>query len=111
MAFSKAALALVALAASAKAQTSFLPEPRPKWVMAFSPMLDGNGLVWAPDDTLVYATAADGTIGAFNPENGEIYNTFQPTGDGTVPFSCNGEIDFSSDGNSLIYAVTEGDTW
>jgi hypothetical protein len=36
---------------------------------------------------------------------------FQPSGDGTVPFSCNGEVDFNSAGDTVIYAVTEGDIW
>jgi hypothetical protein len=112
MAFTKAALALVALVGSAKAQTTFLADPVPLWTTTFSPMADNNGLVWAPDDSLLYATAANGTLGAINPDTGELYNSFQPSGNGTVPFTCNGEVSFSTtdDGSTVIYAVTEGDS-
>jgi hypothetical protein len=72
-------------------------------------MLDNNGLVWAPDDLRLYATSVDGTVAALDPDNGTIAWTFQPTGDGTIPFSCNGEASFAADGSSVIYAVTEGD--
>jgi hypothetical protein len=74
-------------------------------------MLDNTGLVWAPDDSAVYATSSDGAVALFSPDDGTVLGEFQPSGDGTVPFSCNGEVDFNSAGDTVIYAVTEGDIW
>jgi hypothetical protein len=37
--------------------------------------------------------------------------TLQSTGDFTAPFSCNGEVDFNSAGDTIIYAVSGGDSW
>ena len=108
------ALLLVAVAlvgGPAKAQTVLYDAPVNKWVTTFLPMLDNNGLVWAPDNLRLYATSIDGTVAALDPDNGTIAWTFQPTGDGTIPFSCNGEVSFAADGSSIIYAVTEGDSW
>jgi len=93
------------------ASTVYRDSPVPIWTLAFLPMADNNGLVWALDNSLLYATSSDGTVGAFNPDTGELYNSFQPTGDGTVPFSNNSEVDFLSDGSTFIYAVMEGDNW
>jgi len=109
--FMTAALALAALVGPAYAQTVLYDTPANKWVQTFLPMGDNNGLVWAPDDLLLYATSIDGTVAAINPDDGTIVWTFQPTGDGTVPFSCNGEVSFATDASSIIYAVTEGDFW
>ena len=111
MTLTKSALAFTVLVGSAKAQTSFYDNPVPLWQTAFLPMGDNNGLVWAPDDSLLYATAQDGTVAALNPDNGETYWSWLPAGDGTVPFSCNGEVSFSSDGSSVVVAITEGDSW
>jgi hypothetical protein len=108
MAFSKAAVLALAAIGSVKAQFA---EPVPKWTATFLPMLDNNGLVWAPDDSSVYATSSDGTVGLFNPDDGTSLGTFQPPGDGTVPFTCNGEVSFNSVGDTIIYAVSEGDSW
>lgn len=111
MAYPKATLALVALIGSSKAQTEFFDAPQPTWTTTFLPMADNNGIVWAPDDSLIYATSSDGTLGLFNPDDGTLYNQFQPSGDGTTPFFCTGEVSFNSAGDTVIYAVTEGDTW
>lgn len=108
MAYFKAAALALATLGSARAQFA---EPVPKWTATFLPMLDNNGLVWAPDDSAVYATSSDGTVGLFSPDDGTSFGTFQPTGDGTVPFTSNGEVDFNSAGDTIIYAVTQGDTW
>mmetsp|Transcript_13067 Transcript_13067/g.23681 ORF Transcript_13067/g.23681 Transcript_13067/m.23681 type:complete len:511 (-) Transcript_13067:207-1739(-) len=104
--FKAAALALVTLG-SARAQ---FDNPVPKWTATFRPMLDNTGLVWAPDDSAVYATSSDGAVALFSPDDGTLLGEFQPSGDGTVPFSCNGEVDFNSAGDTVIYAVTEGDS-
>jgi len=104
--FKAAALALVTLG-SARAQ---FDNPVPKWTATFRPMLDNTGLVWAPDDSAVYATSSDGAVALFSPDDGTVLGEFQPSGDGTVPFSCNGEVDFNSAGDTVIYAVTEGDS-
>jgi outer membrane protein assembly factor BamB len=115
MGFANLASALLLLVAiswvggPAEAQTVLYDAPVNKWVTTFLPMLDNNGLVWAPDDLRLYATSIDGTVAALDPDNGTIAWTFQPTGDGTIPFSCNGEASFAADGSSVIYAVTEGD--
>lgn len=117
MGFANLASALLLLVAiswvggPAEAQTVLYDAPINKWVTTFLPMLDNNGLVWAPDDLRLYATSVDGTVAALDPDNGTIAWTFQPTGDGTIPFSCNGEASFAADGSSVIYAVTEGDVW
>lgn len=94
-----------------KGQTVLYDAPVAQWVQTFLPMTENNGLVWAPDDLLLYATSMDGTVGAMSPDDGSIAWTFQPTGDGTVPFLCNGEVSFAVDMSSVIYAVTEGDIW
>lgn len=114
MGFVNRALALAAVVGApivTNAQTILYDAPVNLWVQTFLPMGDNNGLVWAPDDLLLYATSLDGVIGAFNPDDGSLAWSFQPTGDGTVPFTCNGEVSFSVDETSVIYAVTEGDNW
>lgn len=115
MGFVKTALVLVAAVVGgggpANAQTVLYDAPVNLWVTTFLPMLDGNGLVWAPDDLLVYAASVDGHVAAIHPDDGNITWMFQPTGDGTVPFSCTGEVSFAADATSFVYAVTEGEIW
>lgn len=107
MAFTKAALAVVLLAGSAAGQTNFYPQPELAWDATFAAMTDNNGLVVSPDDSIVYATSATGSLIALKRDDGTELWTF-PAPDGA---SSNGEISFSSDASSLYFAVSVAETW
>lgn len=68
----RTSLAVAAVAGIASAQTVLYDAPVSQWVQTFLPMTDNNGLVWAPDDLLLYATSMDGTVAALNPDTGEL---------------------------------------
>jgi outer membrane protein assembly factor BamB len=110
------ALAVAALAGSVAGQSSFFTAPEPKWTASFSPMGQGNGVVVAPDNTALYATSTDGSVGAISPEDGSILWTYKPSSDGSFPLNGNGEVSVAVDGSYLVYGVTEnlnrdGESW
>lgn len=109
------ALALAALASSCHGQTSFLAAPEVSWTTDFEPMGQGNGIVLAPDSSLLFATASDGTIGALQPSDGTVEWSFKPSTDSTF-LNANGEASVAADGSFLVYGVTENmglpqETW
>jgi hypothetical protein len=53
-------------------------DPVPKWTATFRSMLDNTGLVWAPDDSAVYATSSDGAVALFSPDDGTLLGEFEP---------------------------------
>jgi outer membrane protein assembly factor BamB len=110
------ALAVAALAGSVAGQTSFMNAPEPKWTASFSPMGQGNGVVVAPDNTALYATSNDGSVGAFSAEDGSIIWTYKAASGGSIPLTGNGEVSVAVDGSYLVYGVTEnrnrdGENW
>lgn len=104
----KPALVLVAAltAGSCHGQTTFLDAPQLVWSTDFKPMEKGNGIVVSPDNTRLYATASDGTIGAMDPSDGSVAWTYKPTLASTL-LNGNGQASISEDGSFLAYAVTE----
>jgi outer membrane protein assembly factor BamB len=69
-------------------------------------MGQGNGIVVAPDNSLLYATASDGTLGALNPADGSVAWSFKPTTDSTF-LNGNGQASVAMDGSYVVYGVTE----
>lgn len=68
-------------------------------------MSQGNGIVVAPDNSLLYATASDGTLGALDPSDGSIVWSHRPSG---VDFlNGYGQASVAMDGSYVVYAVTE----
>ena len=108
-----ALLAVVALAGSVKGQTRFLNSPERKWSAKFSPMGHGNGIVVSPNSDAVYATSSNGSVGAFNPDDGSKLWIYKPTSDGLIG---NGGVSVAVDGSYLVYGYTEsfnqsGEAW
>lgn len=115
MCVKNAALALAALATSSSAQTTFLDAPEQKFSTKFLPMGQGNGIVFAPDNSAIYVTASDGTIGAISPDDGSVFWTYKPETGGSL-LSGTGEASVAVDGSYLVYGVTEnlnrdGENW
>jgi outer membrane protein assembly factor BamB len=102
----KAALAVAVLASSAVGQTTFYGEPVPAWDQVFEAMGDNNGIVVSPDDSIVFATSSTGGVAAMKRDDGTILWS-KPNEGG----SSNGEVTFSSDGETIYYPVSTGETW
>lgn len=110
MGIKNAALAAMLFAGSVFGQEedAFFAEPEPRWTQVFEAMGDNNGIVVSPDNQSLYLTSSLGNLRALNPSTGETYWTYAPTGDGTQPFSTNGEATFSPDGLLVMYTLTTG---
>lgn len=110
----KFAVAIVALAAQAAAQTAFLASPVLLWTGNIPPVNEGNECALAPANPLLLCTSAEGLVSALPTTTTSgaavatwVYRT-DPT-DGSVSSSTSG-ITFSSDGSSFVYSTTASDT-
>jgi outer membrane protein assembly factor BamB len=101
-------LFLATLVGSLRCQPEFNGNSTQKWKSNVPPMGLGNGIVSSLDSQVVYATSANGTVTAMDPDDGNVTWSYQPPGNGDLPLSCNGEIIISEDGKFLVYGVTEG---
>jgi outer membrane protein assembly factor BamB len=102
----KAALAVAVLASSAVGQTTFYEQPDQVWAQVFAAMEDNNGIVVSPDDSIVFATSSTGGVAAMKRDDGTIL--WDSTAEGGF---SNGEVTFSSDGETIYYPVSTGETW
>lgn len=100
-------IAITILSTVIKAQDSFLGSPSRKWQVTVPPMGQGNGVVVEPDNKAIFATSADGTISALDPDDGKKVWDYQPGSNNSVPLSSNGEVAISNDKKFMVYSVTE----
>jgi sugar lactone lactonase YvrE len=81
----------------------YFDAPVQEWEALIPAVRQGNGVFVSPDDALIVATSADGTMSAFDPTGTSLWTYGPPSIDSASAVSCSSGITFALD--YLTYAV------
>jgi DNA-binding beta-propeller fold protein YncE len=81
----------------------YFDAPVQEWETLIPTVRQGNGVFVSPDDALIVATSADGTMSAFDPSGTSLWTYGPPSIDSASAISCSSGITFAPD--FLTYAV------